>query len=95
VGSPISARHQASHTKPVIIRRNPVPLAERDVYLWEITHDGELVAGFTDGTAALNYVDRELSAWYRECREDQAQAVTGLAGRRRRRAAQGRRTRRQ
>jgi hypothetical protein len=67
------------NTKPVKIRRSPVPLAERDVYLWEVTHDGELVAGFTDGTAALNYVDRELSAWYRERREAQAQAVTALA----------------
>jgi hypothetical protein len=39
----------------------------------------------------LNYVDRELSAWYRERREAQAQAVTALAAAVVSGAAQGRR----
>lgn len=74
-------------TKPVIIRRHPEPLRSTGDYVWEVRHDGELVAAFTAGERALNYVDCELSAWYRnrqratvEQRAAQVDAVKSVVG---------------
>lgn len=49
------------------------------VYLWQVDYNDKLEAQFTSGTAALHYVDSELSAWYKQRRDNQSKLVKAAA----------------